>query len=258
MHLKQKLNIGESLVGTMLNLVYNPDIARIYAEVGFDYFIIDCEHAAYSFREINHIVSVAKNGEIKVLVRIPQVDRAHVQRLLDIGVEGFMIPGVQSAETMAEVVRLAKFPPHGERGVGGGIVQDFRSVDIADWIQKRNEEIFVMAQIEHRFAVNNIDSILSVAGVDAVIFGPRDLSCDLGVLGQIDHPSVLECYETVYQSAERHSVAKGFFCGGDVSGMRWCMERGAQVLLWSGDVNALIAYLSSGVKAIRAMPGFRP
>lgn len=258
MFLKKKLSAGKSVVGTMLNLVYNPDIVRIYAEAGLDYFIVDCEHAAYTFREINHLVSVAKNAGVSVLVRIPQVDRAHVQRLLDIGAEGFMIPGVQSAETMRETVRLAKYPPLGERGVGGSIVTDFKPVNWAEWVQDRNDEIFIMAQIEHVKAVEDIDSILAVQGVDAVIFGPRDLSNDLGIIGQTEHPKVYECYEKVYGAADRQGVVKGFFTAADAAKMGWAVERGARMLLWSGDVAALQTYTAKGVKTIKELPGFNP
>ena len=257
MFLKKKLNAGKSVMGTMLSLVYNPDVARVFAEAGLDYFIVDCEHGAYTFREINSLVSVSKNAGTAVLVRIPQVDRAYVQVLLDIGVEGFMIPGVKSAETMRETVRLAKYPPMGERGIGGGIVTDFQNVNLPEWIEERNGEVFIMAQIEHRKAVEDIDAILGVTGVDAVVFGPRDLSVDLGVTGQVNHPKIFECYEKVYESADRLGVTKGFFTGGDASELKWGIERGARVLLWAGDATALMGFISAGVKTARSFPGYK-
>ena len=256
MYLKEKLKTGRCVVGAMLNLIYNPDVIRIYAESGLDYCVVDCEHAAYTFREVNGFLSVAKGIGFPVLVRIPQVDRSYVQRMLEVGAEGFMIPGAKTPEMMAETVRLSKFPPDGERGIGGGIVQDFKSVDEVLWSKEQNENVFIMAQIEHKSAVENIDAILGVKGVDAVIFGPRDLSNDLGILGQTNHPDILACFESVLASAGRNNVTKGFFVAGDAGGMQWGIDRGARMLLWSNDVSALQKHLSAGVKTIRSLNGF--
>ncbi|MDX1402232.1 MAG: aldolase/citrate lyase family protein, partial [Kiloniellales bacterium] len=150
-------------------------------------------------------VMQAVGGNCGTLVRAPSNDPVWIKRILDIGAEGVMIPAVNSAEEANAAARACHYAPRGMRGMAPTIVR--ASGYGADWksyVERIEEEVLVICQIESAAAIENVDAIASVEDVDLLFIGPFDLSASLGFLGQPDHPTVLKAVETVEAAAKAH------------------------------------------------------
>lgn len=205
---KQRLLAGDTQIGLWVGLV-DPVAAEICACAGFDWLLIDGEHAPNDLRTVLVQLQVIAGYPTPALVR-PVVGDVHLlKQYCDIGVQTFLIPMVDTAEQAARMVAAVRYPPHGIRGVGTGLARAARWNRVENYFARADEEMCLLVQIESTRGLENLDAITTTDGVDGVFIGPSDLAASMGLLGQSDHPSV----RTAVQDAIVRIVANGKAAG---------------------------------------------
>jgi 2-dehydro-3-deoxyglucarate aldolase len=184
---RSRLKRGERLLGTLVTLS-SPEVAEILAEAGFDWLFIDMEHSPLDVREAQSILQ-AVGERCACVLRVPLNDEIWIKKALDIGATGLIIPQVNSRQEAERAVRFCKYPPQGSRGVGVARAQGY-GARLQDYLDSANEEIAVIVQAEHIDGVSRIEEIVGVAGVDAVLVGPYDLSASMGKIGNVTDAEV--------------------------------------------------------------------
>jgi 2-keto-3-deoxy-L-rhamnonate aldolase RhmA len=241
---RARLRGGEKLYGTMVTLA-SAASAEVLASLGFDWLFIDGEHGPLETRELAEILQ-AVSHKTACIVRVPEAAEVPIKRALDLGAHGIIVPQVNSAEQAAAVVRWSRYAPEGARGVGlaraHGYGQSFR-----EYLARANDEIAVVVQAEHARAVDNIEAIVAVPGVDAVLLGPYDLSASLGRMGEIDHPDVVGAIRRVTGACRAAGMPLGYF-GVTAAAVRPYAKLGYTLLVAGVDT----LYLGNGAKALLA------
>ena len=184
---REELLSGKTMIGTIVTQP-NPAMAEILADVGFDWLWIDAEHSPMEMGDIQGILQAIED-RCACIVRVPSSDEVYLKRALDIGAPGIIAPHVDSVEIAEQVVKWVKYPPIGERSIGVARAHGY-GLDVDSYMNSANEQIAVIVQIEHVNGAQDIDKILEVEGVDAVLIGPYDLSGSLGKPGEVDDPEV--------------------------------------------------------------------
>ena len=179
----------------------------------------------------------ATAGRCASLIRIPANAEREIKKLLDIGADGIIAPRVNTAEEAAEIVKWCKYPPRGERGVGLARAHGY-GLDFADYLQRANDEVVVVIQAEHIDAVNNLESIVEVDGIDAVFIGPYDLSTSMHKTGQFDDTEVIAALDRIVQVCQARQMPCGYFATG-VDGVRPFIERGCTLICTGVDAGII-------------------
>jgi len=164
--------------------------AEIVGTAGFDWLLIDGEHAPNDLRSISDQVGILQASESDVVVRLPNGDSDLIKQMLDAGVQSLLIPMVDSAEQARDLVRAVRYPPHGIRGVGYALGRASRFAAIPDYLKTADQEICLLVQVESKKGLDALDEILAVDGIDGVFIGPADLSVDLGYAPTADAPEI--------------------------------------------------------------------
>jgi 4-hydroxy-2-oxoheptanedioate aldolase len=192
---KEKLARGAVAASMTVRLVRSVEIARIARTAGFDALYIDLEHSSFSLDTTSQICIAALEAGIAPFVRVPAITPDYVSRVLDGGALGVIAPHVRSAEDARAVVAAAKFPPLGERSNPGSLPHlHYRSVPAAEAYAALNDATMVIVQFENADALERMDEIVAVEGVDMVLMGLNDLLADWGIPGQYDDPRVRDAY----------------------------------------------------------------
>ena len=202
---KRILHEGGLALGTHVGGIPDPQIVEIIGLAGFDAAFIDMEHTTFDLHDVQSMVMAAERFGITPIVRTPGFDPAFILRLLDMGVQGVQVPHVDSAQTARAVVKAVRYPPLGERGMAAGSrAAEYGRIPFIEHMAQSNREIILACMIEDMTAVERIDEIAAVDGVDLLAVGPSDLSRSLGVSGQPDHPRLVAAIDRV-----REGVKKG-------------------------------------------------
>ncbi len=164
--------------------------AEIAASTGYDWLLIDGEHAPNAVPSILAQLQAVAPYPTAPVVRAVNGDSALIKQLLDIGVQTLMVPMVETAEQAKALVRAMRYPPHGIRGVGGGLARATRWDGVPDYLTNADQELCLIVQVESRLGVENVADIAAVDGVHAVFVGPADLSSGLGFPANPGHPEV--------------------------------------------------------------------
>ena len=200
-----KVRSGEKIAGTMLRVVRNPAIIYLAKHAGLNFIMFDCEHAEYTMETMHDIALLGKAMDIACMARIPRLSKEYISRALDCGLEGIMVPMIETADQARQIVELAKYQPIGARGFTTGATHtDYLPGKFIDVTTSANENVMVIAQIETALAVENADEIAAVEGIDALIIGPNDLSVSLGVPGDILGEVETKAISRVADACERH------------------------------------------------------
>ena len=208
MNFTQRLRQNELLLGTMLTLP-SPEVAEMIAACGYDWLFMDGEHGNLSTLDWQRMLQ-AVAGRSAAIIRVAENTERDIKKVLDIGADGIIAPQVNSAEEARHVVACCKYPPRGIRGVGLARAQGYGR-NFAEYMESANDRIAVIIQAEHIDAVNNIDDIVKVDGIDAVFIGPYDLSASMGRMGEVDHPEVVEAIDRVGRACQQNDIALGYF-----------------------------------------------
>ncbi len=207
---KKILREGGTAFGTMATDFRTPAIVPMMAASGWDYLILDNEHNAFSSETIQTLALLAGYEEMTLLVRIPSLEYHHVARTLDLGVDGLVVPHVETAEEAEMLVRSSSYYPRGERGasLAAKLARD-PFLKIPDYLDWAGREILTVIQIETARGVSHADEILQIEGIDAVMIGPFDLSQSLGCPGEMNRPEVTEACREVIRSCAENGVSSG-------------------------------------------------
>lgn len=205
--IKEKLKRGEPSIGSWMSMAHT-SIAEILAMAGYDWVVIETEHTSIDVSEVMRLImAIEQRGSIP-LVRLAWVDPIQAKAVLDAGAAGVIVPMVNTKKEAELAVQMTKYPPLGIRGVGlaraHGYGQDFN-----EYVERANRDSLLILQIEHIDAVNNIEEILSVPGIDGTFIGPYDLSMSLGIPGQLNHPDVVNAKNKVLEATLRHGLSAG-------------------------------------------------
>lgn len=224
---RKRLQSGELLVGTMVTLGL-PEVTEILAASGFDWLFFDAEHAPLDALQMQRMLQGA-GPDMPCLVRLAAGNELLIKKALDIGAAGIIAPMVNSAEEAEQVVRWSKYSPLGTRGVGLGRAHGY-GLSFQEYIDQANENVAVVVQAEHIKAVENIETIVKVNGVDAVLIGPYDLSASLGLLGQVEHPEVVSAIDHVTRVCHTAGIPLGYF-GVSANAVKPYIERGYTLII---------------------------
>ncbi len=187
--LKARLAAGEKSLGTWLQSG-EPTFAEMASIAGFDFIIMDQEHGAGDRQAAVDTMRAASAGPATLIVRVPSSDPTYIRRLVDAGVEGILVPMVETAEQARRIVDCCKFPPRGSRGNAWDITRASSYGFTADYYAAADDNLLVLVQIETATAVANAREIAEVEGVDVVFIGPTDLSGSIGLPNQTGAPEV--------------------------------------------------------------------
>jgi len=182
--------------------------AEMMARSGFDWLAIDLEHGMIDLETAFRLIQVIDCSGVIPLVRLHENDESTIRRVMDAGAGGVIVPMVNTAEDARNAVNAVKYPPSGKRSFGLGRAHDF-GVVFDEYVRTINDSSIVVVQIEHIDALKNLDKILQVPGIDAIIIGPYDLSGSLGVPGRFDHPRFKDALHTIIDSVAKSPVALG-------------------------------------------------
>ena len=219
---RSRLLAGELLVGPVVTLPA-PEIAEILADVGFDWLFIDAEHSPMGMRDAQALLQAA-GPRCPCLVRVPAGEEVWIKKALDIGAAGLIVPQVHTAAQAGRVVNLFKYPPQGSRGVGVARAQGYGR-RFGEYVAKANEELAVVLQAESAEAVRNIEAIVEVPGIDAVLVGPYDLSASLGKPGALADPEVRGAIARITETCLKAGVTLGTF-GADAPAVQPFIDQG--------------------------------
>ncbi|MEM9578867.1 MAG: HpcH/HpaI aldolase/citrate lyase family protein [Pseudomonadota bacterium] len=186
---KAALHRGTLQVGCWLGLA-DAYVAEISASAGFDWVVVDNEHAPNDLRSTTAQLQVLAASGSHPVVRPPIGEAWIIKQLLDAGAQTLLIPMVEDAEQARELVRAVSYPPHGMRGVGSSLARASRFSAIGDYLKTARDEICLLLQVESRAGLAALDDILAVDGIDGVFIGPADLAADMGFIGETGAPEV--------------------------------------------------------------------
>jgi 2-keto-3-deoxy-L-rhamnonate aldolase RhmA len=238
-------------IGTFMKIpaVETVEIMKL---AGFDFIVLDYEHAPLTLSDLNRMILVARALGLAPVVRVPDHGYADVQRVLDAGAAGLFFPHVSDRAECEQVIRQASHPPYGTRGAGGGMrAGDWGMAGrgSASYVRDGVEKVMRIPMIEEKVAVDNAAGILAVQGVDAVFIGPGDLSMTMGAT--MTDPRVQAAIEDVFKKAKAAAVPVGTVAA-DAAGARRLVEKGYDFLLVSNDTGMLARTAMALIDEIKA------
>lgn len=231
-----RIRSKEKVLGTF---VLSPDPAHteIVGAAGFDFVVVDMEHAPLDQLNILEHLRAAERFGLTVLVRIGSTDTQQVARLLDAGSHGIAMPHAGlDAQSTSEISRVLRYPPDGTRPACRGVrAANYNLTPFHEYVKRSNESVLSFALVEDEMVIDGIDQLLSDGSWDVVMPGPGDLSTSLGVPGQLEHPLVIAAMDRVVAAAQNApGVRLGAYVGSPAEVDRW-RQRGATVFAYSMD-----------------------
>ncbi len=205
--LRRQLKDQQATYGLWVT-VESPSITEAAAAVGLDWVCIDMEHGHQDFHDVMEHLRAVNGSETTALVRVPGIELSSIKRALDMGAGGVIVPYAQSREDVEAMFRYGRFPPRGIRGVSGDRAVKW-GLDFQEYLLSADEETMIIPLIETRGAVADIDSILDVQGLEAIFFGPADLSASHGYLAEWEGPGIADMILEVRAKAEARGISAG-------------------------------------------------
>ncbi|MEF2070709.1 4-hydroxy-2-oxoheptanedioate aldolase [Consotaella aegiceratis] len=247
---KQVLAAKRPQIGLWVALA-NAYTAEICGGAGFDWLLIDGEHAPNDIPLLTAQLQALAASPSHVVVRLPIGETWLVKQVLDIGAETLLVPMVESGEQAHELVRATRYPPQGVRGVGAALARASAFNRTADYLTTANDEICLLLQVESRAGVAALDVIAATEGVDGVFIGPADLAADMGFLGQPGASAVQEAVESAIARIQSHGKAAGILTADPELARRY-LDLGATFVAVGSDVGLLVGASSRLAADFRA------
>jgi len=244
---RQRLQHGEVLLGQMILELFTPGIGPMLDACGLDFVIFDMEHGRCDLALLSEMIASCRGSNIFPMARVPDVNFAPLSRALDIGARGVMVPRVETRQQAEDIVSQLKYAPQGRRGVALGIAHDLYRAGNAEFFARANDEIAVILLLETEKAMENLDEIVSVPGVDVAWMGHYDLTVSMGIPAQFDHPRLLAAMDALVASCRKHGVAAGFLPPTPESAVHW-IDKGFRAISLGSDIGVFL----DGVRKFRA------
>lgn len=254
---KQALLAGEQQIGLWLGLA-SAYTAELLAGAGFDWLLIDGEHAPNNVPSILAQLQAVAPYPVRPVVRAAWNDAVQIKQLLDIGAQNLLVPMVQDANQAAAAVAATRYPPQGIRGVASSIVRASRWNRVPDYIHRANDEMCVLVQVETRAALANIEAIAAVDGVDGIFIGPADLAADFGHLGNPGHPDVQRAIDDGLRRIRAAGKAAGILSSDEKQARHYMAQGstftavGVDAAVLARSAQALAAQFKDGASAAAA------
>ena len=225
-----------------------PASIEIIGAAGWDFVVIDCEHAPITAQMLPDFIRASETAGIPAIVRIAENNAAAIQHALDSGAAGVQIPQISSVEAARAAVSAARFHPAGQRGLNPFVrAARYSAEPLSEFVKRSNEEITLVLQIESAEGLRAVDAILEVPGIDVLFIGPYDLSQSLGIPGQTSDPRVFEAGEAMVQKASARGVRVGVFTNSEAEALRW-KNIGIEYLVYTADTVVLL----NGLRTVQA------
>jgi 2-dehydro-3-deoxyglucarate aldolase/4-hydroxy-2-oxoheptanedioate aldolase len=251
-NVKTRLKNGEKIIGTMITAFSNPEIVKMLKVVGFDLFIVDCEHGPFDFSEIAGLFAMGRECGIAPMIRIPEVRREIVLKAMEMGAAGILVPSVESVQTAKDLITYSKYAPMGNRGVSllRGHTGWEKTPPAPEYMKQQNEDSLLMTQIESPAGVAIVDELMALDGIDALFVGPNDLSQSLGIMGQMDHPKFHEAMEKIIAAAKKAGKYSGIHMMATDALAPW-IAKGMTLNLWSNEVMMMMTAAREGLAKLK-------
>ena len=249
---RERVHSGKPTIGCFMGLG-SPNVAELLAHAGFDWLVIETEHNGLDSAEIEHMLMALNATRTVPLVRIPSAQPTFIQRALDLGAMGIVVPMVKTAKEAQQIVAATRYPPQGIRSFGGLRASHY-TFDNEDYFNRANNEILVMLILETKEAVENLEEIAAVPGVDVVFLGTMDLCLALGLnpLRQ-PYPEITEILERALAISQKTGVTIGIGVSSPEQ-VRERQEQGFHFLVYSGDYQMLAGAAQAGLAAFQRGP----
>jgi 2-keto-3-deoxy-L-rhamnonate aldolase RhmA len=250
--LRKKVLAGEYVYGMMIRQGRDPGTPAIFAAAGYDFCFFDMEHGNYSMETVADLIRGCKSVGIGSVIRVPHLETHFISRVLDAGAEGIMVPMTSKREQAERIVRYSKFTPLGARGFGNQTGQtDYKVLKTVEFMKEANEHTLIIAQIETKEAIENIEEILDVEGIDVGLIGPNDLSISLGVPDLMGSEVMTQAIDRVVQAAKKKKKASGMHIGSIDALKKW-RSKGMTVLAYSTDIAFMYSASKSALDQLKA------
>ncbi len=231
---KKKLSDGETVFGPFMK-TSDAAFVEITGHAGFDFVILDMEHAPFTYANLQNLVMAAELSGTLPVVRAQNSNDIFISKALDIGALAVQVPHITNAAEAESSISAAKFHPSGQRGMDPFVrAASYSSIPRDTYFSQANETLVIL-QLEGKEAIDNLDEIMDVAGVDILFIGPYDLSQSMGVPGQVSHPSVIGHMETIVTRAKERGIVVGTFSDTLESARMW-QDAGIQYISYGVDV----------------------
>lgn len=234
---KQALRAGRTQIGLWIGLA-NPYTAEICAGADFDWLLLDAEHAPNDLQTLLAQLQAVAPYAAHPVVRIPSADVVRIKQVMDLGVQTLLVPIIETAEQATEMVRAMRYPPGGIRGVGSALARASRWNRISTYLQSADDQACLLVQVETKRALENLEAIAGVEGVDGVFIGPADLSASLGHRGQPSHPDVQRVIEDTIAMVRKTGKAVGILSADEALARRY-LELGCTFVAVGVDTSLL-------------------
>jgi 2-keto-3-deoxy-L-rhamnonate aldolase RhmA len=249
---KARLRAGGLVQGLGLRQARTVDIGLIARSCGFDWLFIDCEHNAMDLATACEIATAALGQGVTPLVRVAGKEAHHTSRALDNGAQGVVVPHVDTAEEAEAVVRIGRYPPRGARSIArASPLYAFESVPIDRFLREVDAETLLVVMLESPKAIDNVDAIAAVDGIDVLLIGTNDFCVEAGIPGSFDHPTVDDAYARMIAACKRHGKVAGMAGVRDEPQMARYVEQGVRFVLSGTDLGLLMDAARARTRFIR-------
>lgn len=249
LELKSKLNSGELCLGSWITLG-DSGIAEIMCNAGFDWLVVDLEHSTISLDMAGELIRTIDLAGVAPLVRLTSNNPDQIKRVMDAGAHGIVVPMVNSPNDVMKAVAATRYAPEGNRGVGLGRAQGY-GPNFNEYLKWQKDSSVVIAQIEDKEALDHLEDILAVSGVDGIIIGPYDLSCSMGMPGEFEQPEFKEAMSHILNTTLSLNRPVGLHVvEPDLDQLSDAVAQGYRFIAYSVDVRMLDLTARAGVQKI--------
>jgi 2-keto-3-deoxy-L-rhamnonate aldolase RhmA len=250
--LKNKLINGELSLGSWITLGHS-GIVEIMGKAGFDWLVVDLEHSTISIDQAGELIRTIDLMGVTPLVRLTSNNADQIKRVMDAGAHGIVVPMVNCAQEAIDAVSATRYAPKGSRGVGLARAQAYGS-KFDDYLKWQKDSPVVIVQIEHKEAIDHLEDILSVEGVDGFIIGPYDLSCSMGMPGNFKRPEFQQAMSFILNTGLRIGCPAGLhIVEPDLSRLKDSVAEGYRFIAYSVDIRMLDVAARDGVQILQEL-----
>jgi len=250
---KEQILNGDLSLGVGLRQSRTSDIGKIMATCGYDWLFIDMEHNSMSVDIASQISVAAQDAGITPIVRVPDFAHHHATRVLDCGAMGIVFPHVDDAKTAKKLVSYCLFPPHGNRSMTGALPQlNFEQLPIPEVAKIINENMIVVIMLESPTAIDNVEEIAAVKGIDVILIGTNDLCMEMGIPGDYSNPKIKDAYSKVISACNKFNKTPGMGGVYDEALMSEYINMGMKFILSGSDLSFMMASAKQRSKNLRS------